>query len=350
MSAKKNYYKKKNQPPGTLVYTGEQTDNFQELYLTTYNKEKIVHKQIKSVDEFINEENLGVKWLDVIGLSNIKTIEEIGAKLKLHRLILEDIVNIRQRAKLEEYDDALFLVIKKLSILEDIEIVSNQISIIIKENMVITFQEYNNKAFENIKKRLNEGAYVRGLGADDLTYALVDSIVDGYFDIMEILSEEIDKTENELMDDPEKETLNRVYSLKRQIVYFRNTIWPVRDIANTLSRGEINLIDQKTSYYFRDIYDHSIQVIELIETYRDTVSGMMDIYLSSISSKTNEVMKILTIFSTIFIPLTFLAGVYGMNFIYFPELKFRYGYLGFWIVSILITITMLKYLKNKKWL
>jgi len=350
MKNKKNYYKKKQQPPGTLVYTGDQSDDSQELHLITYNKDKIVHKKIKSIDEFIDEENLGVKWLDVIGLANVHSIEEIGQKLKIHRLILEDILNTRQRAKLEDYDDSLFLVIKKLSLLEGIEIDAKQISIIIKENMVITFQEYDEDAFKLIKKRLEEGAHVRALGADDLTYAIVDSIVDGYFDVMEILSEEIDKTENELMDDPKKEILNRIYSLKRQIVFFRNTVWPVRDIANTLSRGEIKLIDQKTSYYFRDIYDHSIQVIELIETYRDTISGMMDIYLSSISSKTNEVMKILTIFSAIFIPLTFLAGVYGMNFIYFPELKWRYGYLGFWIVSILITAAMIKYLKSKKWL
>ncbi|HOK62689.1 MAG TPA: magnesium/cobalt transporter CorA [Soehngenia sp.] len=350
MKNKKNYYKKKQQPPGTLFYTGDQSDDLQELHMITYNKDKIVQKKIESIDEFINEENLGIKWLDVMGLANIHSIEEIGQKLRIHRLILEDILNTRQRAKLEEYDDSLFLVIKKLSLLEDIEIDAKQISIIIKENMVITFQEYNEDAFKPIRKRLEEGAYVRALGADDLTYALIDSVVDGYFDIMETLSEEIDRTENELMDDPGKGILNRIYSLKRQIVFFRNTVWPVRDIANTLSRGEIKLIDQKTSYYFRDIYDHSIQVIELIETYRDTISGMMDIYLSSISSKTNEVMKILTIFSTIFIPLTFLAGVYGMNFIYFPELKWKYGYLGFWIVSILITAAMIKYLKSKKWM
>lgn len=350
MSSKKNYYKKKQQPPGTLIYTGNQTDEIQKLILTTYNKDKIIQKEINSIDEFVKEENLGIKWLDVIGLANVHSIEEIGQRLRIHKLILEDILNTRQRTKLEEYDDSLFLVIKKLYLLEDIEIDAKQISIIIKEDMVITFQEYGEDAFKSIKKRLKEGAYVRALGSDDLTYALVDYIVDGYFDIMETLSEEIDKAENELMDDPGKEILNRIYSLKRQIVFFRNTVWPVRDIANTLSRGEVKLIDQKTSYYFRDIYDHSIQVIELIETHRDTISGMMDIYLSSISSKTNEVMKILTIFSTIFIPLTFLAGVYGMNFIYFPELKWRYGYLGFWIVSIIITAAMIKYLKSKKWL
>jgi magnesium transporter len=198
--------------------------------------------------------------------------------------------------------------------------------------------------------RLKEGTNIRKNGADDLLYGLLDAIVDNYFLIVEDIGEKIDTVEDELLLNPKKEILQKIYTLKRDLIYIRNSLWPMRNVISSLSKNDYDLIDGKTIYYLRDVYDHVIQMIDIIETYRDICSGMLDTYLSSIGNKTNEVMKVLTIFSTIFIPLTFLAGVYGMNFRYLPELNWKYGYFSFWIISIIIIILMLRFFRKKDWL
>lgn len=227
---------------------------------------------------------------------------------------------------------------------------TEQISFLLFEKQLISFQESESSIFNPLIKRLAEGTYIRKNGADDLLYGLIDTIVDNYFLIMEKIGDDIDTVEDELLSNPTKEVLHEIYTLKRELVYIRNSLWPMRNIVSSLSRDDYGFIDEKTTHYFRDVHDHTIQMIDIIETYRDICSGMLDTYLSSIANKTNDVMKILTIFSTIFIPLTFLAGIYGMNFKYIPELNWKYSYPVFWIISIITTIVMIRFFKKKKWL
>lgn len=339
-----------NKPPGSLIYTGKGEKQNQKLVLTVYNDEILERKEIKSAKELLDENRNVVKWLDVIGIANTETIFEICRTMGIHPLAQEDILNTSQNPKAEEYDNFLFMVTKNIFFDESGALDTEQICLVLFDNSVITFQEYDNDSFQYIHQRLEEGKTLRKNGSDDLVYALIDSIVDNYFVVLEAIGEEIDEVEDQLLEKPEKEVLNRIYHLKRELIFFRNILWPTRNLASELARGEFEAIDQKTIIYFRDVYDHVIQMIDIVETYRDICSGMLDTYLSSIGYKTNEVMKILTVFSTIFIPLTFLAGVYGMNFKYFPEIDWRFGYFGFWGLSVLITIFMLRFLRNKGWL
>lgn len=339
-----------NKPPGSLIYTGKGDKQKQRLVLTVYNNETLERQEVISAKELLEERRDVVKWLDVIGIANIETVYEICRDLGIHPLAQEDILNTSQSPKAEEYDSFLFMVTKNIFFDEDGALDTEQICLVLFDDTVVTFQEYDNDSFQYIHQRLEEGKTLRKNGSDDLIYALIDSIVDNYFIVLEAIGEEIDEVEDQLLEKPEKEVLNRIYHLKRELIFFRNILWPTRNIASELARGEFEAIDTKTIIYFRDVYDHVIQMIDIVETYRDICSGMLDTYLSSIGYKTNEVMKILTVFSTIFIPLTFLAGVYGMNFKFFPELDWKLGYFGFWGVSALITIFMLRFLHNKGWL
>lgn len=339
-----------NKPPGSLIYTGKGEKQKQRLVFTVYNNEILERQEIKSAKELLDEGREVVKWLDVIGIANTETVNDICRDLDIHPLAQEDILNTSQNPKAEEYDSFLFMVTKNIFFDEVGTLDTEQICLVLFDDTVVTFQEYDSDSFQYIHQRLEEGKTLRKSGSDDLIYALIDSIVDNYFIVLEAIGEEIDEVEDQLLEKPEKEVLNRIYHLKRELIFFRNILWPTRNLASELARGEFDAIDQKTIIYFRDVYDHVIQMIDIVETYRDICSGMLDTYLSSIGYKTNEVMKILTVFSTIFIPLTFLAGVYGMNFKYFPEIDWRFGYIGFWGVSALITIFMLRFLRNKGWL
>ncbi len=350
LSKVKNLSATANKPPGSLIYTGKGEKQNQKLVLTVYNDEILERQEIKSSKELLDENRNVVKWLDVIGIANTETVYEICRTFGIHALAQEDILNTSQNPKAEEYDSFLFIVTKNIFFDESGALDTEQICLVLFDDSVITFQEYNNDSFQFIHQRLEEGKTLRKNGSDDLVYALIDSIVDNYFIVLEAIGEEIDEVEDQLLEKPEKEVLNRIYRLKRELIFFRNILWPTRNLASELARGEFEAIDQKTIIYFRDVYDHVIQMIDIVETYRDICSGMLDTYLSSIGYKTNEVMKILTVFSTIFIPLTFLAGVYGMNFKYFPEIEWRFGYFGFWGVSALITIFMLRFLRKKGWL
>lgn len=339
-----------NKPPGSLIYTGKGEKQNQRLVLTTYNNEVFERQEIGSVKDLLQEKRDVVKWLDVIGIANIETVQDICRDLGIHPLAQEDILNTSQNPKAEDYESFLFMVTKNIFFDGEGILDTEQICLVLFNDTVVTFQEYDNDSFQYIHQRLEEGKTLRRNGSDDLIYALIDSIIDNYFVVLEAIGDEIDQVEDQLLEKPEKEVLNRIYNLKRELIFFRNILWPTRNLTSELARGEFEAIDQKTIIYFRDIYDHVIQMIDIVETYRDICSGMLDTYLSSIGYKTNEVMKILTVFSTIFIPLTFLAGVYGMNFRYFPELDWKLGYFGFWGISALITVFMLRFLRNKGWL
>lgn len=351
------YVKKKRKKigtaPGTLIHTGDYNGSDIKIELIEYNKEELITAKEVSIEEcFKNKDKDSVKWVNIQGLHQIDIIERIGKEFGLHPLMLEDILNTSQRPKLDDYDDYLFVVLRMLYYDENkYEVTMEQISLVLVDNYVISFQEFPGDTFNNLKERIKIGkGSLRKSGPDYLLYALVDSIVDSYFTVLEQIGDDTEEIEQKLMEDPSKQVLKDIYRLKREMISLNNSVWPLRELVNGLIRIESPLINKSTIVYIRDVYDHIIQVIDIIESYRDMISGMLDTYLSSISNKTNDVMKVLTIFSTIFIPLSFLAGIYGMNFKNMPELELNWGYSAFWLLTAAIVLLMLRYFRKKKWL
>lgn len=340
--------------PGTLVYTGEKKEQPVKISVIDFNADEIVDKEVKSAEDvFQLKETDTISWINLDGLHNIDLIEKIGKHFNIHSLVLEDILHTTQRPKLEEYDEHLFLVLR-MFLYDDVsrEIKNEQITFILGKKFLITFQEDIGDVFDPVRERLRKGGpRMRSSGPDYLAYALMDAIVDSYFHILEKIGEDIEELEDRLIASPEKDDLQKVHNLRRSLILLRKSVWPLREVLGSLQRNENGLIQKSTEVFIRDVYDHTIQVIDTIESYRDMVVGMLDVYLSSLSNKMNEVMKVLTIIATVFIPLTFLAGVYGMNFKHFPELHYEWMYpWGFWILTILLLGIMVMYFKSKKWL
>jgi magnesium transporter len=343
---------KQGQPPGTMVYTGEQKSEPLRISVIDYNAETISEQEDATPAEwsaYVDTET--VSWINVTGLNDTDAISRIGVDFGIHPLVLEDILHTTQRPKLEDMTDYLFLVVRMLYIDPDAEeIHSEQISFILTKGCIISFQERAGDVFDVIRNRLRKSrGRIRKMGADYLLYALMDAIVDNYFLIMEKTGERIEGIEQALMDNPSSLLLNELYAQKRELLYIRKAVWPLREAIGGLERGESKLLTPKISAYLRDLYDHTIQVIDTVETFRDMLSGVQDLYLSSMGHKTNQVMQVLTIIATIFIPLTFVAGIYGMNFEHMPELGWKYSYPAFWCVIALITVSMLFYFRRKKW-
>ncbi len=337
--------------PGTLVHIGEKKVEKTLLRLIDYDLENLEEKELQSVEEMGRlKESPTVSWINVDGLHDINIIEKIGKIFSIHPLILEDIVHTGQRPKLEDVEELLFIVIKMLKYSSGKEIIAEQFSLILGPNFVISFQEIKGDVFEGVRERIRKGkGRLRKLGSDYLCYALLDAIVDNYFVVLEDMGEKIEEYEEELLADPTPETLHKIHKLRGDIIYLRRSIWPLREVINEILRGDISQISEATEMFYRDVYDHTIQVMDTIETFRDVISGMLDMYLSSISNKMNEVMKVLTMIATIFIPITFVAGIYGMNFEIMPELKWPWAYPAVWGVIILITAVMAIYFKKKRW-
>jgi len=339
--------------PGTLVYTGEKKVEKVRIRIIDYDETQLEEKEAATVEEcFPFKDKPTVTWINIDGLHDLELIEKIGRKFGLHPLVLEDIVNTGQRPKLEDFENHVFVVLKMLYYdQEKNELEAEQISLIFGENFVISFQERVGDIFDPLRERIrkNKGR-VRKAGADYLAYALIDSIVDNYFVILEQIGEMIEDAEQDLAVNPTLETLQTIRSFKKEMIFLRKSIWPLREVVNTLERGESSLINESTLIYLRDVYDHTIQIIDTVESYRDMLSGMLDVYLSSISNRMNEVMKVLTIFAAIFIPLTFVAGIYGMNFGFMPELGWHWGYFGVLLVMAIVAAVMLVYFKRKRWL
>jgi magnesium transporter len=286
-------------------------------------------------------------------IDDVKMVEGLGECYGLHPLVLEDIMNTDQRPKIEDYGEYAFIVLKMLHYQERSgQIEPEQISLILGQNFVFSFQEgKTGDVFGPIRDRIRNGkGRVRKMGADYLVYSLVDAVVDNYFVILEKLGERVEFLEEELVAQPTPRTLKEIHSLKREMIFLRKALWPLREVIGVLERGESPLIRESTRIYLRDVYDHTIQVIDTIETIRDMVSGMLDIYLSSISNRLNAVMKVLTIIATVFMPLTFLAGLYGMNFKHMPELEWPWGYPMVLMIMLAVASSMLIYFKKKKWL
>ena len=344
---------KAGMPPGSLVYVGDICEADFTLSIIDYNKETIEEQSIQSIDEilpYIDKDT--VTWLNVEGLGNVKLIESIGRILNIHPLVLEDILNTHQRPKFEEYDEYLYIVLKKMALEnKEFSVSYEQISILVLENFVVTFREKKDDLFIPLKQRLrNSKGRLRNMGSDYLAYGILDTIIDQAFVLLDSLDEIVELTEEGLLTSPTTQTLATIQRLKRELIYMRKTISPLREMLAAIVRTDSVLIKQKTNIYFRDVYDHALRITESIESYRDVLSGLLDIYISSVSNKMNEVMKVLTVFASIFIPLTFIAGIYGMNFENMPELKWKWAYPTLWIAFVVIPLVLIVYFKKKKWL
>ncbi len=346
------YKKHVGQIPGALVYTGDKTSK---LFIESfdYNTDYIEEKEIKNIEDVAHYKLTdSVSWININGLNNTKEIEKIGDHYGLHPLILEDIVNTSQRPKIDEYESYLFIVVKMLYYDKDDLIVSEQVSFVLGSNYVLSFQEADGDVFDSVRDRIRaKKGRIRNLGPDYLLYALIDSVVDHYYEIIETMGNKIEELEDHLFSgNPKEEITAEIQSLKREVLRVRKAIFPLRETINRIEKIEHKLIHKKTIHFFRDIYDHIVQVSENIDIYREMIWGLMDMYMTTISNKMNEVMKVLTIIATIFIPLTFIAGIYGMNFNNMPELQYKYSYFILWGIMLILFIGMLFYFKRKKWL
>ncbi|MFW6189912.1 MAG: magnesium/cobalt transporter CorA [Planctomycetota bacterium] len=339
--------------PGTAVHVGPRRAEKVRIRVMTYNAEGAEERDVEKVEEcFPLLDESRVTWINVDGLHQVEVIEALGKHFGVHPLVIEDIANTGQRPKTEDYDNHLYVVLKMLYTTEEQDgIEAEQVSLILGENFVISFQEREGDVFEPVRERIRAGkGRIRTMGTDYLVYSLMDAIVDGYFLICETFGERVEELEDEVVVDPDTGTSRDIHALKREIIQLRKSIWPLREVISGLQRVESKLIGESTQIYLRDVYDHTIQVIDTIESFRDMVSGLLDIYLSSLSNRMNEVMKVLTIIATLFIPLTFIAGVYGMNFQYMPELDWRWGYPAVLGVMLAMTVGMLFYFRKKDWL
>jgi magnesium transporter len=339
-------------PPGALVHIGEQHAEKAKITLCQYDGAQFQERELASLEGLKPPpDRKGVTWLHIDGLHDVHLLERMGAVFGLHPLTIEDILNTDQRPKLEDHGDYLYIVLKHFHQGEEARLIPEQVSIILGHNYLISLQEKEGKLVNPIHERLhNERSRLRSLGADALAHALLDGIVDRYFAMLDHLGEEVEAIEETVMGSPSRETLRAIQTLKREMILLRKAVWPLREVVGNLSRSDSPLIAKLSVLYFRDIYDHTIQVIDTIETYRDMLSGMLDIYLSAVSNRMNEVMKVLTVIATIFMPLTFLAGVYGMNFKYMPELEWPWAYFALWGVMVSIAVVMMIFFKKKRWL
>jgi magnesium transporter len=352
---RKQIHNEPGESPGTLREVPNVTSETTDITIINYDAATLREKLVTNIEDcFLYTNDSSVTWVNIEGVHRVDILEKLGKHYGLHPLMLEDISSCDQRPKLDDYEDHLFIIVKMLSYNEEEKkVTAEQVSFVLGSNYVISFQEEGKMGdvFNPNRARLrsNKGK-IRKSGPDYLLYTLIDTVVDNYFIILETIGERIEELEGKLISDPTPEKLRTLYSLKREMINLRKSVWPLREVISRLEKGESELITPSTQVYIRDVYDHTIQVIDTVESFRDVLASMVDIYMSSISNRMNSVMKVLTIISTIFIPLTFLAGVYGMNFEYMPELKWKYGYPSVWIFMIITVSFMLVYFRRKKWL
>jgi len=340
-------------PPGSLIHIGEMKEERVRFTIFDYDEDHLSETEMKTVEEcFHSKDKNTVSWVNIDGIHQVDVIEKIGTHFGLNTLVLEDILNTDQHPKLEDFENYIYVVMKMLSFDEVVnKITTEQVSFILAPKLVLSFQERIGDTFDPVRERLRTSkGRIRKMDADYLAYALIDSIVDNYFIILEKIGDKIDFIEEELVTDPTPDTLQMIHELKRELITLKRSIWPLREILSRLGLMESTLIMESTNVYLKDVHDHIIHIIDTIETYKEMLSGMLDIYLSSLSNKMNEVMKVLTLVATIFIPLTFIAGVYGMNFQHMPELAWKWSYPVVWIVMISVSMSMVLYFKRMKWL
>ena len=345
--------KKAGMSPGVVVHVGEQKVETARITLMAYDQTRLEEKQLKRIEDcFAYKDTPPVSWINIDGLHEVELIEKIGTHFNIHPLTQEDIVNTGQRPKVEDFEEYIYLVFKMLKFDETIgHTTSEQVSLIVGPHYLLSFQETEGDVFNSVRERIRKGRiHIRKSGPDYLAYALIDAVVDHYFLILEKMGERIEHFEEQLHVQATPEILQATHDLKRELIYFRKQVWPIREVLNAWQKSESSIVQETNKVFIRDVYDHTMQVIDTIDSLRDIISGLMDLYLSTVSNKMNEVMKVLTIMATIFIPLTFVAGIYGMNFKYMPELEWKWSYLVLWILLIVIFCGMIFYFKRKKWL
>jgi len=338
--------------PGTIEYGGTLRSEPVIIKVIDYDEQQITEKEAAGAEGCATlKDSKTISWIDVNGVHDTDVVKPFGEIFGIHGLVLEDVVNVNQRPKIEEHQDYVFVVLRMLfADAEQRRIESEQVSIIFGENYVLTFQERPGDVFDPVRERLRRGGRIRSSGADYLAYALIDAIVDHYFVVLEAVGDRIEDLDEEVTASPSQRTLESIHVLKRETIIMRKPIWPVREVVDRLYREEIPLIKEPTRMFFRDVYDHVISVMDAVESYREVLASVQDLYLSNVSNRMNDVMKVLTIFATIFVPLTFLAGIYGMNFEYMPELRWKMGYPMFWLVSAATGAGLLAFFRSKKWL
>lgn len=343
--------KKSGLPPGTAVYTGDikQETEIEASIYNVQNVQEVSGKNLDCVPENIPPDEL--IWINLEGLYDVEPVKELAARYQLHPLTVEDILNVGQRSKVEEFDDYLFVTLKMLHCKKkskDFQI--DQLSIVLGKNFLLSFQEQPTDLFDDIRKRLLTPKHpLRQQGVDYLAYRLIDTVIDNYFIVLENMGDKIEALEELIINSPTQKNARTLYQLKRQLLLLRKSIWPMRETISHLLQLE-DRISSNTRLYLRDVYDHTIQALDTLETFRDLLENILDVYLSSITNRMNEIMKVLTIISTIFIPMTFIASIFGMNFKYMPELHWHWGYPGALMTMGLIAIGMLTFFRRKKWL
>jgi magnesium transporter len=339
--------------PGTLMYVGEKKTAKTRITVIDYDAAAFIEKEVGSVEEcFPFKETSTVTWINVDGVHDASVIEKLGVRFDIHPLVLEDIMTTTQRPKVEDLGEAIFVVLRMIEYDEpSSEMAADQLSIVLGPNYVLSFQETPGDCLNPVRERIRGGkGRIRKLGPDYLAYALIDAVVDNYFFVLEKLGEKIDGLEERLIAEPRRELLHEIHALKREMIDLRKSVWPLREVVSGLERLESPLIRKTTGVFLRDVYDHAIQVIDTVESFREILTSMIETYLSSVSNRMNEVMKVLTIIATIFIPITFFVGVYGMNFEFMPEIKWRWGYPVVWTIILAAVGGMVAYFRKKKWL
>jgi magnesium transporter len=340
-------------PPGSLVHIGEQKEKKAKISLLRYNEEDLQEWSADSLEEMGPlREKSSVSWLNIDGLHEVDILRRIGEAFDVHNLVLEDILDTGQRPKIEVHEDHIYIVLRMLDLDPATgEINNEQLSLLLGDDYVVSFQERESEVFDTVRERLRtRRGRIRKRRADYLAYALIDAVVDNYFSILEELGTRIESLEDELMNDPGNDTLQRIHFFKREIIKVRRAVWPLRKLLGILEKKESDFIREETTLFFRDVNDHVIQIVDTVEPFREILAGLLDIYLSTMSNRMNEVMKTLTIIATIFIPLTFIAGIYGMNFQHMPELTWHGGYFLVLGLMFVLAAIMLVFFKRKRWL
>lgn len=344
-------------PPGSYVYVGEKRIEKIKISAIDYNESEFNKAVLNTIEDTeIYKTKPTISWINIDGLHDTTILEKIGLQYEINPLTIEDILNTHQRPKIEIFDQYILVILKMLSY-KNGTLQTEQVSMIVGKNFLLTFQETEGDLLDPVRQRIeNKMGRIRKNGADYLAYALMDIIVDNYFVIIENIGEEIESLEDKVLRRPSDDLVEKIHFLKRKILYLRRSVYPLRESIATIQQSQPGLIKKSTLPYIRDLYEHTIQIIDAIESTRDIATSLLDLYMSSMSIKMNEVMKVLTIIATIFIPLSFLAGVYGMNFdtsvgpFNMPELELSYGYILFWILTILIAGGFLLFFKRKKWI
>lgn len=338
--------------PGTVEFVGDKQVENVRISILEYQSSRLVEKDNCTLEDCLeSQDEQGTLWINVNGLHETDMLARLGEHYGFHGLVMEDIVNTTQRPKFEDYEQYLYIVLRMLQYDERVgHVTAEQVSLIVGSDYVLSFQEREGDVFDPIRERIRNGkGRIRKMGPDYLAYALLDAVVDGYFVILDKLSEKLEDVEGRLVLEATPELLQEIYRLKRDIVLFRKNVWPLREVCAALLRDESKLIKKETRVFLRDVHDHTFQVIDAVDSFRDVVSGFQDLYLSTISNRMNEVMKVLTVIATIFVPMTFVAGIYGMNFEFMPELHWRWAYPALWLVMGSMAGTMLMFFKRKRW-